>query len=120
MSGVPDGFKRLRRKRDFERAYREGKRLVNPFFVAFALETTEGLVRAGVVASRKVGGAVVRNRAKRLLREVFRKERPRAGVSADLVLVARGALAEASYHEVEASYRRGVGRWLDKVAGSPR
>jgi ribonuclease P protein component len=87
---------------------------VSPLFVAFVLVTSGTGLRVGFVASRKVGGAVARNRAKRLLREVFRRRGPAAGVSLDLVLVARGAILDKGYSEVEAQYLRGVGRWLEK------
>lgn len=104
---------------DFERAYQDGRRLVNPLFVAFVRPTKEGLLRGGFVASRRVGGAVERNRAKRLLREAFRSARPKGLVSADVVLVARKAMNEARYPDVERAYLRGVGRWFEKTASSP-
>jgi ribonuclease P protein component len=87
--------------------------------VAFVLVTTGTGLRVGFVASRKVGGAVARNRAKRLLREVFRRRGPAAGVSLDMVLVARGAILDADYREVEAQYLRGVGRWVEKNSRVP-
>jgi ribonuclease P protein component len=110
---------KLRRRADFERTYQNGKRLVNPLFVAFVRATSEGRLRVAFVASRKVGGAVQRNRAKRLLREVFRREGPKREVSADVVLVARGPIASVGYFEVEAAYQRGLGRWFEKALGPP-
>ena len=76
------------------------------YFVAFV---------AGVVASRRVGSAVARNRAKRLLREVFRRRKPKRETSADIVLVARGPIAKARYEDVEVAYVKNVGRLLEKI-----
>jgi len=60
-----------------------------------------------------VGGAVVRNRAKRVLREVFRRNRASlAGVSADVVIVARTGFNQATYGEIESAYRQSVHREL--------
>ena len=86
-----------------------------PYFVAFLQETDDGPLRLGVVASRKVGGAVSRNRAKRLLRETFRRNRPTRQVSADLVLVARRAILGVGLAQVEASFSRAIGRVLEKI-----
>lgn len=110
----------MRKGSDFERVYESGKRLVNPLFVAFVIPTERGKVRFGVVASRKVGGAVKRNRAKRLLREVVRRRVPPEGVSADVVLVARKGLSEAAYREVEGAYVAGIGRWFERNFSASR
>jgi len=106
---------RLRHGKDFKKAYQEGQRLVCRFFVAFVVPRGAGPLRLGVVASRRVGGAVARNRAKRLLREVFRLRRPRREVSADIVLVARGPIVTARYQDVETAYVRNVGKLIEKI-----
>ena len=77
-----------------------------------------GPLRVGVVASRRVGDAIRRNRAKRRLREVFRKNKP-ASIAADVVLIARGAIIEASFEEMERAYVRGVGRALEESRRKP-
>ena len=69
--------------------------------------TGAGPARAGFVVSRKVGGAVSRNRAKRLLREALRLEGRDLPDGFDLVVIARPSVAGASYHDV-ASDLRGV------------
>ena len=105
----------MRRKSDFDRVYNEGKRVVSPFFVAFVLPKADGPLRVGVVASRKVGGAVARNRAKRLLREAFRRNRPQRDVAVDVVLVARGSIVRAPFRDVDVALARNVRRLLEKI-----
>jgi ribonuclease P protein component len=66
--------------------------------------------RLGIIASRRVGGAAARNRAKRRVRELFRKEPPSraradGGRPLDLVVVARPALVDASFAAVEEDFR---------------
>ena len=67
--------------------------------------TGGGPARAGLVVSRKVGGAVARNRAKRLIREALRLEGKELPEGLDLVVVARPSVAGASYREIAADMR---------------
>ena len=67
--------------------------------------TGSGPARAGLVVSRKVGGAVARNRAKRLLREALRLEGRQLPEGLDLVVVARPSVAGASYREIAGDIR---------------
>ncbi len=80
---------RLARTWEYQRAYREGRHRRGSHVVAYALAVPGEPSRAGVIASRKVGPAVIRNRAKRRLRAVVRglwPGVPPTGVS--LVLIA--------------------------------
>ncbi len=70
--------------------------------------------RVGVVASRKVGNAVARNRAKRLMRELFRRNKDLLSFPVDLLLVASAAMREAAWTELEESYLRAVGKIAEK------
>jgi ribonuclease P protein component len=93
---------RIRRRSEFEQVYRQGARLHGRFMTVFLLPG-RSMGRLGIAASRKVGSAVRRNRAKRLAREVFRTlERP-PGV--DIVIIPRREMLDASFDALTADYR---------------
>lgn len=93
---------RLRHSGDVERVFDEGKSWAHPLLVLVARPNELGLSRVGVTASRKVGGAVERNRAKRLLREAARHLYPQFETRGwDIMLIARPRLVEAKEIEVE-------------------
>lgn len=87
---------RLTRSTDFKRVRRTGKSYAHPFVVLVVQASEAPRVRVGVTAGRSVGGAVQRNRAKRLLREAMRPLLPDLLPGWDLVLVARPALLSTS------------------------
>lgn len=93
---------RIRRSSEFRAVLDGGARGISSVLVAFLLRSPGARPRLGVVASRKVGGAVIRSRAKRRLREVWRRsgERP----PGDLVLVARRGIGEAPWPELVRAY----------------
>lgn len=109
---------RLRRAAEFRSVMDRGSRGIGPFVVAFFAPGTGGPARLGVVASRRVGSAVERARAKRRLREIWRRAVRRP--AGDLVLVARQGLPGAAWPEVERSYAVAVGRALERSRRRPR
>jgi ribonuclease P protein component len=96
---------RLRRGAEFDEAFRRGARLEGRLFLLVAAPNGRGFDRLGVAAGRRVGGAVERNRARRLLRESFRRMGRKAGPGLDLVVVARAPLARRGQAEVDRELR---------------
>ncbi len=88
------GF-RLSRPADFKRVRRLGRSYAHPFLVLLVLPNDIGKVRVAVAAGRAVGGAVQRNRAKRVLRAGIQPLLERIADGYDLVLIARPGIADA-------------------------
>lgn len=93
---------RVRRRSDFERAYNTGARLQGRYMLLFVVPNGGDTSRLGVAASKKLGSAPERNRAKRLARELFRRHRRPAGV--DVVVVPRRDILDAPFTRLEADY----------------
>lgn len=93
---------RLTAGRDFEATFQRGQCWHGRYLVLWLRDGPEAAGRLGVVAGRKVGGAVERNRAKRRLREAYRLNRCRFRPAYDVVLVARRAIGSAAWDELVA------------------
>lgn len=92
----------IRRRADFEQAYNTGARVSGRFMTVFARATQEPTARLGIAATRKIGGAVVRNRAKRLARDLFRHHKP--DLTLDIVVVPRREFLDAPYESLEREF----------------
>ena len=97
------GARRLRARADFERVRREGRSWTHWLLVLVACPNALDWTRVGVAAGKRVGSAVVRNRAKRLLREAMRQYAPRLRTGWDLILIARVAIVPVKMQDVAAA-----------------
>jgi ribonuclease P protein component len=94
---------RIRRRADFQQAYEHGARVHGRYSTLFILPNKLDVGRLGIAATKKLGGAVQRNRAKRLIREVFRHNKIASGF--DIVVVPKRELLQATLTVLEADYR---------------
>jgi ribonuclease P protein component len=109
---------RIRRRLDFERVYKQGARVHGRFMTLFVLPNGGNLPRFGVAATRKLGSAVSRNRAKRLSREMFRRKRIAAGL--DVVVVPRREMLDAPFATLETDYSAALERGGRQLSSSGR
>lgn len=110
---------RLSRSADFERAYRQGRSHGNRFFVLYAFPRGgEDTARLGLSVSRKVGGAVQRNRVKRLVREAFAEQAGSLAPGQDVVVVARPDARELAEREGLSGVRDALAELVAKARAS--
>jgi ribonuclease P protein component len=92
----------IRRRADFEAVYQSGIKVSGRLMTMFVRPNGCPHARLGIAATRKIGGAVIRNRAKRLTREVFRHHKPATAV--DIVVVPRREFLDAPYSSLEREF----------------
>jgi ribonuclease P protein component len=93
----------VRKRAEFELIYQTGFKRSGRLMTLFTKERDAGVARLGIAATRKMGGAVERNRAKRVVREVFRHHKPAGAI--DVVVIPRREMLGAPYERVEAEFR---------------
>ena len=96
---------RLTSSADFKRVRRTGKPMAHPLFVIITAPNQVGETRYGVMAGKAVGNAVQRNRAKRRLRAALRSWVDRVTPGWDVICVARAALIQAEWGEIQQALR---------------
>ncbi len=82
----------LNRNKDFLTLYNRGKTIVSPYVAIYVRKNKLGYNRLGITAGKKIGGAVERNRAKRVIRAAYREAEEQLPVGIDMVIVARAAI----------------------------
>ena len=113
---------RVRRREDFKAVFDNGVRVSSRYFTLLLAPKAGSPLRLGIVASRKLGDAVHRNRAKRLIREIFRLNQPLpGGVGIDLIVIPRRELFNAHITAIDedfrAAWRRAAARLPVRHAG---
>jgi ribonuclease P protein component len=126
MTALPEAprqFGSLRSSQRFRTVYQQGQRFYTPYFTAFILLNDSGAAWLGITATRKIGNAVLRNRCKRRLREVFRRQQVKSPAAAgyDIVVNAKPELATADFKLIEEAFAQTLqrfGAYLAKQAGA--
>ena len=96
----------VKQNSDFRRIYRRGRSAVSGGVVVYCLKNRKGMSRLGITVSTKLGHAVVRNRVRRRLRELYRLHRQEMLPGYDLIVVARVRAVDMPYAKLEKQYLR--------------
>ena len=109
-------FLKLKANYDFRRIYNKGRSFVCPYFVTYAAKGRKNRIRFGITVSKKLGGAVKRNRAKRLITAAFREVSPHILKGNDFVFVARTRILDVKSTVVKCELEKQLknnGLWCD-------
>lgn len=93
----------LKKNKDFQTVYREGKSYANRYLVMYVKENGTDRNRVGISVSKKVGNSVVRHHLTRLIRESYRLLEAHFQGGFDIVVIARVSAKERTYHEIESA-----------------
>lgn len=91
--------------KEFRRAYYRGRAFTSPVVVVYAIKNHKGISRIGLTATKKIGGAVQRNRARRIIREAYRLIEDDFPKGYDYVFVARGKTVFSKTQDVVRAMR---------------
>ncbi|MBE5882247.1 MAG: ribonuclease P protein component [Lachnospiraceae bacterium] len=94
----------LKKNRDFQYVYRNGKSYANKFFIMYVLENHQERNYIGISVSKKVGNSVVRHHLCRIVREIYRLHENMFNSGLNIVVIARPNAKDVSYKEAESAF----------------
>ena len=95
----------IKENREFVYAYRKGAKCVTPYFVVYVTDRRDGVNKLGITVSKAIGKAHDRNKAKRLIREIYRLNLSTADKGHNIVIVAREQLIDAPFDKLCSTIR---------------
>lgn len=98
-----NSYDSLKKNRDFQNVYKNGKSKANKYLVMYVLENQLDSNRLGISVSKKVGNSVIRHHLTRLIRESYRLNKEMFNSGLDIVVIARESAKERKYKEIESA-----------------
>ena len=96
-----NSYDSLKKNRDFQNVYKNGKSKANKYLVMYVLENQLDSNRLGISVSKKVGNSVIRHHLTRLIRESYRLNKEMFNSGLDIVVIARESAKDRKYKEME-------------------
>ena len=93
----------LKKNKDFQNVYNNGKSYANKYLVMYVLENNSNKNRIGISVSKKVGNSVIRHHITRLIRESYRLQEDMFNSGLDIVIIARATAREKKYKDIESA-----------------
>lgn len=93
----------LKKNRDFQNVYKQGKSYANKYLVMYVLENQTERNRIGISVSKKVGNSVIRHHVTRLIRESYRLQEDMFNSGLDIVIIARASARDVGYYKIESA-----------------
>ena len=98
-----NSYDSLKKNRDFQNVYRNGKSKANKYLVMYVLENQLDSNRLGISVSKKVGNSVIRHHLTRLIRESYRLNKEMFNSGLDIVVIARESAKDRKYKKIESA-----------------
>ena len=98
-----NSYDSLKKNRDFQNVYKNGKSKANKYLVMYVLENQLDSNRLGISVSKKVGNSVIRHHLTRLIRESYRINKEMFNSGLDIVVIARESAKDRKYKEIESA-----------------